>query len=156
MHTKWQKHTIRCQCYLQQFKNLKNPPQHEFVVFSFFDDDIHEQIHESYEQCNNCGIVHKITGLCTSTILKKEDASSIRSLEDIKIAIPDKLLALLERYKVDKATYEATEFVIQNELWGERIFLTKDDLDSQIQTKFLVILGQNLFKVDTITNTKSI
>lgn len=150
----WQKHTIKCRCCLQQFKNLKNPPQHEFIVFSSLDNE--NNVKEKFAQCNNCGIIHKVIAICTSEILNKEEAFTIRTIDDIKLSLPDKLVNTLEKHLADLSTYEAVEYIIQNELWGDRIILTKDDIDNIIQVKYLVILGNNLFKIDTFSSSKQI
>lgn len=151
MSQKWLKHVVRCQCYLQQFKNSISPPQHEFIVFSVYD-NYPDSLIKKYAQCNNCGVIHEIDKICSSKILHKDELRSIRTLEEIKLSLPDKILFVLDKHNVDYSTYEAVEYILQQELWGDRVLLTKDVLDTNINVKYLNIFGKNLFKVDTIEN----
>ncbi len=147
------KHLITCKCILQQFKNLKNPPFHQFVVFSILNDD---KMQLKFAQCNNCGIIHKITDVCTSEIVNKEYLSSLKLLDDIKCCIPEKLLSVLEKYNIEFPIWENIQFNIENELWGEPIILLNDKIDGVLQTKYLILLGKNLFKIDDQINEVSI
>jgi hypothetical protein len=58
------KHLVRCRCILPQFKDKPNPPAHQFAVFSVLDDQ--DVLKVGFAQCNNCGIVHKVTDICLS------------------------------------------------------------------------------------------
>lgn len=140
------KHLITCRCILQQFKNLKNPPQHQFVVFSELKDD--DSINHKFVQCNNCGLVHKVIDICKSEIVNKESLSSIQSLDEIKCSIPDKLVTLLEKYNVDMPTWEHVSFIVNNEKWGEYVHLASDVIDDMIQGKILILYGKGLFKIE--------
>ena len=63
------KHLIECHCSLIIYKKRKDTVYHKFPVYSKLDKD--NNIIEKIVQCNNCGVVHKITDLCKSEILNK-------------------------------------------------------------------------------------
>ena len=92
-----QKHLIKCRCVLPQMKNLPIPTQHQFVVFS---EVIDGNVKTKFSQCNNCGVIHKITDICSSEIMNGKDAmSSIMSIEDIKLSMNASLSSILEDRK---------------------------------------------------------
>ena len=90
------KHMVECRCVLSQYKKSTIPVYHKFIVFSIIDKD---KVKISFAQCNNCGIIHKITDLCKSEIMNgKEQMSSLETIEDIKTALPEDLGSVLENY----------------------------------------------------------
>jgi len=149
MSTTGQKHLISCRCVLPQFKNSTDieKKQHRFLVFSTIEDDV---VKHKFAQCNNCGIIHKVTDICTSEIMPgKEAMSSILTIDDIKSGINQSLVSILERHNCDLPTWEHTQFVIENKRWGDFIILTSDLEDDNRIIKYVRILGESLFKVDT-------
>lgn len=143
------KHLIRCRCVLPQFKSMQDPPVHQFVVFSAVEND---QVEIKYAQCNNCGIVHKILDLCKSEILKnKEELKTITTIQDIEQTLPSNLSNLLHHNKCDLPTWEFVSYIVLNKLWGNFVVLASDfDPDENARTgKYLQILGENLFKVES-------
>ena len=144
---KGQKHLISCRCILPQFKNALNPPSHKFVVFSVIDENI---VRVKFAQCNNCGILHKVTDICKSEILHgKENLSSVTTIDDLKASLNQQLVKLLENNNADVASYEAAQFAIENKQWGEFVVLSTDNIDGMRQVKYVRILGETLFKVDS-------
>ena len=151
MATFGQKHLIKCRCVLPQFKNSNDleRKRHRFPVFSEIINDV---VKHKYAQCNNCGLIHKVIDICTSNIMSgKEDMNSILSIEDIKTSINSQLSSILERYQCDLPTLEQTQYVIENKRWGEIIILTNDPEEDNKVIKYLRILGETLFKVDSHT-----
>lgn len=143
-----QKHVIKCRCILHQFKTKKNPPTHSFVVFSIINDD--DSVVSKYVQCNNCGIIHKVTDIGRSEIINgKEHMSSIVTLNETKMSIPERLVILLEANNVDQPTWEYTKFIIDNERWGDCVVLSTDETEGTKQGKYVIILGENLFKIES-------
>ena len=140
-----QKHLIKCRCVLTQFRKLQSPPQHQFVVFSVIDDE--GNVIPKHVVCNNCGIVHRVTDICVSEILNKEDAP-ILTIDDIKISLREDLVKILEHYNVDLATWEAVQFIIEQKQWGQFVVLERDDLEKNVVGKYLVILGESLYKIN--------
>lgn len=147
MTIKGQKHLVSCRCVLSQFKSALNPPVHKFVVFSVLDDDV---VRVKFVQCNNCGVLHKVTDICKSEILHgKEGLSSVTSIEDLKLSLNPQLVKLLEANFADIASYEAVQFAIENKMWGEFIVLSADTIEGTRQVKFVRILSETLYKIDT-------
>lgn len=145
------KHLIPCHCVLSQFKGDPNPPVHQFVVFSVLGDDNVLQV--KLAQCNNCGVAHRVTDVCKSQILSgREDLSSILSLDDIKMGLPDQLVALLERHDADYSSWEQAKWIIENQRWGERVILSNDVVEGVRQTKFVTIIGNTMFQLNSLTS----
>jgi hypothetical protein len=143
-----QRHLITCRCILQQFKRLSNPPQHQFTVFSVIDDS--DCVVPSYAQCNNCGIVHRIIDLCKSEIVPgKESMQSIVTIGDIEASLPEKLALILRSNDADLSSWLAAQFVYENKRWGEFVVLTTDTDGDSKQGKYVRILGEQLFKVES-------
>lgn len=141
------KHLISCKCILPQFSKLEDPPFHRFLVFSIIDDD--DKVEPKFAQCNSCGAIHKVTDICTSQILNKDDARTLVNIEDIKLGLDPKLVATLERYQADLPTWESVQFIIDSEQWGEFVTLTSDEIDGEVQRKYIRIMGRSIFKVGT-------
>lgn len=150
-----QKHLIQCRCILPQFKKLKEPPRHNFVVFSVIDDDNKTVV--KFAQCNNCGIIHKVTDVGRSEIVSgREHMSSIVSVDDLKASLPEKLVSVLEVNNCDLPTWEMVQFIIENQKWGDFVVLVSEEEDGQRQGKYVRILGENLFKVESFTREEVI
>lgn len=144
-----QKHLVKCRCVLPQFKNSHDPEkkQHRFTVFSEVIDDI---VKHKFSQCNNCGLIHKVIDICTSEIMTgKEAMNSILTIDDIKPGLHPSLISILERYQCDLPTWEQAKFISENKKWGEIIILTSDFEDDTKVIKYLRVLGETLFKVDS-------
>ncbi len=143
-----QKHLIRCRCVLPQFKNKAGAPGHQFVVFSVIGDD--DKVIPKFVQCNNCGIIHKVVDVCKSEIMQGREAmKSIVTVDDIKMGMPPNLVTLLESNAVDIPTWEAAAFIIEAKRWGDIVILSSDSDGGIRQGKFVRIIGENLYKVDS-------
>jgi hypothetical protein len=143
-----QKHLVKCRCVLQQYKSLLNPPQHQFVVFSKMLNE--DTVVSKYAQCNNCGIIHKVTNICTSEIIAgKESMQSIVSIDDIRATLPPNLANILDRNNVDLPTWEQAQFILENKQWGNFVILSQDEDAGTKQGKYLRILGETLFNIET-------
>lgn len=141
------KHLVRCRCVLPQFKANLNPPVHQFVVFSIIESDV---VRPKYAQCNNCGLIHKITEIGKSEILQgKENLSSIVSIDELKASLPTQLAAILENNNVDLPTWELAKFIYENKQWGNFVVLKRDNEDGINQIKYVIIVGETLFRVDS-------
>ena len=141
-----QKHAVKCRCILPQFKKRKNPIFHEFVVFSKVVDG---QFVETFEQCNNCGIVHKVHDFCKSKIIDaKESIRSARSISDVSLGLSDDIVSLLKSSNADLATYKEVEFIIEHKIYNKKIILEKESIDNFVVGKFLTQLENGRFKVE--------
>ena len=145
-----QKHLVKCRCVLPQYKKRADPLPHQFIVFSIIDDD--NRVKPKHVQCNNCGIIHKVIDVGRTEIVSgREFMSSIMVIDEIKSAIPEKLAALLESNNCDLPTWENVKFIIESKRWGDYIILNSDEEDGLRQGKYVTIMGENLFKVDSFT-----
>lgn len=144
------KHLIRCRCVLPQFRSQQDPPFHHFVVFSVMDDS--EAVQPKIVQCNNCGILHKVTDLCRSEfILDKESSTTLVTLADVKSTLSAGLVGALEVADVDLATWEAVKFVVDNKRWGEHVVLSVESTSGTRQGKYVRILSESLFKIEVFS-----
>jgi hypothetical protein len=148
-----QKHLVQCRCFLPHLKNLQNPPNHSFVVFSLINDD--ESVVEKYSQCNNCGVIHRVYDLCKSEILSKEKNSSIITEKDIAMMIPSSLSELLLNYSCDISVWEQAHFIVSYQRWGESIVITKETSDGVCNGKKLTIQGLQQMKIESFSYVES-
>lgn len=140
-----QKHLVRCRCVLPQMKSAAI--SHEFPVFSEVIDGI---VKIKYAQCNNCGIIHKVTDICTSEIMNgKEAMSSITTIDDIKASMNSKIISILEKNNCDLPTWEYAKYVLENSRWGEIIILSSEAEGDSKVIKYLKIISETFFNVDT-------
>lgn len=147
-----QKHLIKCRCVLPQFKKLENPPAHKFIVFSEILEDGNVKI--KYTQCNNCGVIHRVTDLCRSDILSsKESIGSLIKIEDIRPSIHQNFVSVLDSNYADIATWEAVQFIIENKKWGEFVVLTSETEENEIHGKYIRILGDSFCKVESFVRS---
>lgn len=149
-----QKHFIKCRCVLPQFKRYVNPPAHMFAVFSVIDDDV---VQKKFAQCPNCGIVHRVTDICTSEIIDgKEWMSSIVTIDDVKASLPEQLKTILETHDADLSTWENASFIYDNKQWGNFVVLASDVDGNVRQGKYVIILGENMFKIESFVRDEVI
>ena len=142
------KHLIQCHCTLPQFRNREDVLFHKFVVFSVQGED--GSIEPKFSQCNNCGVIHKVTDICKSEIVPGfEDGLSLITIDDIKIQIPERLSSALEKNNCDLATWENVAFVIENKLWDSHIKISNNTAKGSTQVKILVISDKDSFKIET-------
>ncbi len=147
------RHLIECHCVLPQFRNRTPALYHKFIVFSLVDDD---KVQQKLSQCNNCGIIHKIVDLCKSEIVHGlEEGRSLRTIEDIKMSLPARLVEFLTQQNVDISTWEYVEFILDNKFEKE-VIISKDDKADIIQLKILHIKEDGTFKVRTETRQDDI
>lgn len=143
MSTEGFKHLIQCHCVLPQFRNSNPTIFHKFVVFSLSEDD---QIKEKIVQCNNCGVLHKITDHCKSEIIfGKDSIGSVRTIEDIELSLPERLASYLKTQNIDIATWEQIEWLIENEEESE-IVIRRDEQTGRTNLKILIIKKDGTFK----------
>jgi len=152
---KGQKHLVRCRCVLTQFKRSPDPPIHQFVVFSVIGDD--DKVQVRFAQCNNCGVIHKVIDICKSEIVMARDSmTSLITVDDIKPSLPEGLRALLESNHADLATWEAVQFLIANQQWGNFVVVSSDVEEDVRQGKYVRIMGESLYRVESFTRNEVI
>ena len=129
---------------------MENPPQHQFLVFSVIDEN--DLTICKYSQCNNCGVVHKVTDICKSEIMTgKENMSSIMTVDDIKQNLPSNLVDILERNNAELPVWEQASFILENEQWGSFIILSHDSDGDTKQGKYVRVMSSTFFKIETFT-----
>ena len=141
------KHLIECQCVLPQYKRISNPPYHKFVVFSIIDKA--DNVLEKFAQCNNCGIVHRVYDICRSEIaVGHESLTSLPTKDDISLMLPSSVVDVLNAYYSELYVWEHVAFILNNNKVGEKIVITKDEIDGKVQGKFLSYIGENRFNIE--------
>jgi len=141
-----QKHLIECHCVLPLYKGVKPIVYHKFSVYSKIDDA--GKIIPKYVNCNNCGITHLVYELCKSEIkVGSEEIGSVRSIQDIEISLPEKLVKILSEYNATIDLYEEVEDVIDNDLYPSSIVLKRDIVDDKHNLKILNLESSKKIKI---------
>ena len=120
------RHLIQCHCVLPQYRKLKEPIFHKFLVFSILNNGICES---KLAQCNNCGQLHNVVDLCKSEFLSgKDETSAIPTEVDIGLSISPKLKEILEANNCDISLWEQAEFFEENDrLFCEILYDTEEN-----------------------------
>jgi hypothetical protein len=140
------KHLIECHCILPQFSGLEKQIYHKFVVFSIIDDD--NKVAPTFVKCNNCDVVHKIYDIKRSEICLGDDRlQSLKTVEDVKLSIPDALVKALENYNAELPTWEQVEYILDNKKFDEIVILSQEQSDGSVRGKKLEILSETRFKI---------
>ena len=145
------KHLVECHCVLPQFVGRAKPVYHKFVVFSVVDDS--DTVIATYEQCNNCGTIHKVYDICRSEIIAgKEQSANVESIKDVKISLPKSLVELFESYKLELPDYQYARFILENELWNSTITLDSETNDGVKNGKIVRFISADRFRVEPFTS----
>ena len=149
-----QRHLIECHCVLLLYKNKRPVTYHKFSVYSKIDKKTGKVI-PKYVNCNNCGVTHYVNEYCKSQIKNgKEDILSVRTIDDLRLSIPKKILDVLEAYKCPVDVYEEIEDVIDNDLYPRNIVLNREIINEDQHYKILEMKSNNKFKIQSeIINT---
>lgn len=140
------KHSVECNCILPQFRETRPPVFHHFVVFSVIDAD--DTVIPKYVTCNNCGATHRVTEVSRSEIVSDENTALVRSVDDVALGLPDRLVAVLRQHDVPFPTWEECEFVIKSRPAKALIVLTRDSDGSRVRGKALRINGKDKFEIE--------
>ena len=141
------KHLIECKCVLPHLQEIDPIIWHKFIVFSALEIGT-ANIVPSYAQCNNCGVIHKVTEVGTTELLRKEEMRSLPSIEDLEMELPEKLASVLKRHECEIHVWQEAKFIVENKLWGRFIVLTKENEGSTVIGKALMIFGTSMFKIE--------
>lgn len=140
------KHLITCKCFLPIF--VEQNINHKFVVFSELEGETAD-VKKSFAQCNNCGVVHKVTEVGVSEVLRKEESIALPNIEEIKLNIPSWLSNALEKHDCEIPVWQEAQFILEHKLWGTPIVLGKEKEDDITVIKYILVLGETLFKIQT-------
>ena len=144
------KHLVECNCVLPQFLKTNPPVFHQFVVFSELNPGNGDVV-ASYAQCPNCLAIHRVTEVGESRALPKETLAALPKKEELKLGLPPELSVVLESYHCDLPTWQEVRHILDHQMWGSRVVLSKDSLDGVVSGKVLVIAGGTLFRIDGFT-----
>ena len=149
-----QRHLIECHCILPLYKNKSPVMYHKFPVYSMFNEKTGKVL-PKYANCNNCGITHYVYEICKSEIkIGKEDVDVIRSIDDIKLSMPEKFVKVLESVSATIDVYEEVEDVIESSAYPSNVVLSREIIDEDYYYKILQIERENKFKIQSeIINT---
>lgn len=75
--------------------------------------------------------------------------NSIINIDDVRVSMHPNLATILDSNHADLSTWEATQFLYENKQWGLFVVLSSDTEADVKQGKYLRLLGENLFKVDS-------
>ena len=143
-----QKHLLQCHCILPQYRNLAKIVFHKFEVFSIIRDD--DSVIEKIVNCNNCGVGHRVYDICKSELLFKNEESSVAlKKEDFKLSLPSSLYELLNNYEKQICDFEQAQFIIDEKKWGEKIILTREEVEDKFEGKLLNFLAEDKFRVES-------
>ena len=67
------------------------------------------------------------------------------------MSLPLSLFELLVSYKKEICDFEYSQFIIDNEKWGSKIVLTKENVENKIQGKTLKFISNERFKVESFS-----
>ena len=139
---------IECHCILPIYKDATPTIYHKFITYSKIDEN--GKIIPKYVNCNNCGITHYVYEICKSDIkIGKEDIKSIRTVEDIKISLPDKIIDILENHDCSIEDYELVEDVFEQELFPSELIIKREIIDEEHHIKLLKISSMKKFKIES-------
>ena len=149
------KHLIQCHCVLPQFKDVRPILFHQFVVFSVVDGD--DKVVERLAKCPNCDALHSVTEIGKSSIaVGRDGSSSVIDIEDIKCQLPTALVSVLDRHKVDDATYEQALFHVNTLNSEDPIVLSRERLDDKTSVKALWLRPDRSFRIETIVRQEEV
>lgn len=142
------KHLVECKCVLLQYKNLDPVPYHKFIVFSELE-EVTAMVKPSFAQCPNCGAVHRVTEIGQSEITAKDNSRAVPTIDDIEMELPNKMIKLLQRHDCDLPTWQEAKFIIENQLWGSSMIISKEHESETVVGKIVTILNREIYKLET-------
>lgn len=149
-----QKHLVQCHCILPQYRKSENPVFHKFMVFSTIENDV---VVPKYVQCNNCSAVHKVYDICKSEMIPgKDELRSVTTIDEIKLFLSSDIKSLLETYKCDLPIWEHIKFSIDQKRWGDKIILTRENIEGEIVGKILTVESGDRFTLESYISREEI
>lgn len=141
------RHLVQCRCIVSAVKQSGH--NHCFYVFSTFNNE--GEFVEKFVQCNNCGIIHRVIEVNKSKIVSnKENMNSIVTIEDLSNTLHEKLVALLKANNVeDVSLWENAKFIVERQLWGSFVCLSRDSTGEQSSVKLLKFISPTIFIVES-------
>tara|TARA_R110002167_G_scaffold65993_2_gene186821 strand:+ start:32 stop:409 length:378 start_codon:yes stop_codon:yes gene_type:complete len=109
-----------------------------------------------YANCNNCGVTHLVDELCKSKIqIGKEDITSLRSLEEIELSLPEKLTKFLKQYNPTIDILEEIEDIFNNNSFPRGLVIKREVIDEKYNVKILNLISSERFTIasEILNNT---
>lgn len=133
---------------------MPDPPFHKFIVFSEL--DANALVVPALVQCPNCGAVHKVREVGVSDILRKEDAPTILTVDEIKGGLSEKIISGLAGYDLELHQWMEVRWILDNEAWGRTVILSKDTADGLVSGKFIQILSPTVWRFSNFSREELI
>ena len=147
------KHLVQCHCILPQFRKMKDPVFHKFIVFSVIDDD--DKVIPKFCHCNNCAVVHNVVDLCQSEIVVgRESSLSLMTKEDIRSCIPRNIGKVLDTYECDLPVWEEAQFYFETGIDSPPIVLTTEEFKGTVSGKALYMLGGSKIRIESFSRVE--
>ena len=147
------RHLIECQCILPIYAKNTKIIYHKFPVFSVINEN--DEFVEKHVKCNNCDIIHRVYNPGKSEIMWGQEGLKgyLINKDDIRFNLElsgnEKIADLLEKYNSDISIWEATNYIIENNI-SDNILLNKEEMSTTINCKFLVFEnGKPRFKSES-------
>ena len=151
MSSRGLKHLIQCRCILPTLKSRDDAPLHSFVVFSVEEDGGFKEKHVT---CNNCGVVHRVTGFCQSEIINNfEGTKASLTIDDIRLSLSSGVVGILETYNCELPDYEQIKFMVENDI-SDFIVLSREFNDGRNSGKILKHKGGGKFEIEPFSRSE--
>jgi hypothetical protein len=140
---------------MPQYRKQKDPPYHQFIVFSLIDDA--DTAITKHAKCNNCGVIHNIIDICKSEILLGEEVGAVMSKEDCGMMLPSGVKQMLETYNCEVPDWEHALYILQNEKWNEFIIVHREETDKgDLTGKILKFLSLGNYRLEPFLQKRTI
>ena len=141
------KHLIECHCVLPQYRRRKDPPYHQFIVFSLLDDS--DTVLPKHAKCNNCGVIHNVVDICKSEILLGQEVGAVMTKEDCAMMLPAGVKQILDTYGCEVPDWEHALYILQNEKWNDFIIVNREETEiGDLTGKILKFLGPGNYRLE--------
>ena len=142
------KHLIQCHCVLPQYRRMKDPVFHQFVVYSKINKD--GTLKPKVGKCNNCGVFHNVIDFCKSEILHDYEGDGfLITIDDIEDQLPEKLSRILKKNSCDLHTWENVLDVYQSREWGTPVVIVRNTIELDTHVKILNIIGKDEISIES-------
>ena len=142
------KHLIQCHCVLPQYRRMKDPVFHQFVVYSKFNKD--NALKPKVSKCNNCGVFHNIVDFCKSEILHDYEGDGfLITIDDIEDQLPERISGVLKKNNCDLPTWENVLDVYQSREWGSSVVIVRNTIELDTHVKILNIIGKDEISIES-------
>jgi len=141
------KHLVECHCVMPQYRKQKDPPYHQFKVFSLIDES--DTVVPKHAKCNNCGVIHNVIDICKSEIQMGSEIGAVMDIKDCKLLLPSGICQILESYQCETPDWEHALFILQYDNWGDFIIVNREESENGDMTgKILKFLSKGQYRLE--------